>query len=153
MSSSVQLQAYVEKLQSSDVNVRLAALQHLTNDLRKNTLVNQDAKLESQLVRQVVTLLSDQNDEIKDQSRKCVGQLVKIVRFPQIDYIVDRLVELLGHTNGELRGIASSTLKCVMAGLPQDGVIGPRVVRKIVPVLLQQPTKHLFIRSSIRSQL
>ncbi|KAG9077623.1 hypothetical protein FS749_010466 [Ceratobasidium sp. UAMH 11750] len=141
MSSSVQLQAYVEKLQSSDVNVRHAALQHLTNDLGKNASVNQDAKLESQLVRQVVTLLSDQNDEIKDQSRKCVGQLVKIVRFPQIDYIVDRLVELLGHTNGELRGIASSTLKCVMADLPQDGVIGPRVVRKIVPVLLQQPTK------------
>ncbi|KAG8678702.1 hypothetical protein FRC08_017568, partial [Ceratobasidium sp. 394] len=75
------------------------------------------------------------------QARNCVAQLAKIVRPSQVDYIVVQLVELVEHTNAELRGVAGAALKAVVAGLPQDGVIASRAIRKIVPVLLKQLTK------------
>ncbi|KAG8723446.1 hypothetical protein FRC09_003292 [Ceratobasidium sp. 395] len=141
MSSTVQLRAYVEKLQSSDQNVRLAALQDLTRDLGKTTSIIQDTKLEYQIVQQVVALLADRKDEIQEQARECIGQLVKAVRSSQMDYIVTQLIEGVEHSDGKLHAIAGSTLKTLVAKLPQDTTTAPRAVRKITPVLLQQSSK------------
>ncbi|KAG9122094.1 hypothetical protein FRC07_001672, partial [Ceratobasidium sp. 392] len=141
MSFSVQLEACVQKLQSSDQGTRLVALQQFSKDLTKSALVNRDANLEVQIVRHVVALLSDQNDKIQNQACQCVGQLVKVIRPSQIDYVVARLIEMLGHTNGELHVIADSALKMVATELPKDTAVAPRVIRKIVPALLQQLSK------------
>ncbi|KAG8745188.1 hypothetical protein FRC12_014632 [Ceratobasidium sp. 428] len=141
MSSTVQLRAYVEKLQSSDQNVRLAALQDFTRDLGKTASIIQDTKLESQIVQQVVALLADRKDEIQEQARECIGQLVKAVRSSQMDYIVAQLIEGVEHPDGKLHAIAGSTLKTLVAKLPQDTTTAPRAIRKITPVLLQQSSK------------
>ncbi|CEL59964.1 Cullin-associated NEDD8-dissociated protein 1 OS=Dictyostelium discoideum GN=cand1 PE=3 SV=1 [Rhizoctonia solani AG-1 IB] len=133
-----QLQMRIEKMQSSDSDLRYMALNDLANDLAKNQLGNQDEQSEAKLTRQVVSLLADKNSEVKNQAVKCLGQLIKVVRSTQMDTTIDQLIEYSGGKDDELRDIAGLALKTVTAELPLEGTVAPRAIQKLVPKLLQQ---------------
>ncbi|KAG8699077.1 hypothetical protein FRC08_005517 [Ceratobasidium sp. 394] len=91
----------------------------------------------TELVNQVLNLLLDQKDSISNQAADCLGRIIKVVRVSQGDQIICRLTEQLGGTDINLRDKACLGIEKLALELPQDNVIAPRAIRKIVPVVLR----------------
>ncbi|KAG9083122.1 hypothetical protein FRC06_004690, partial [Ceratobasidium sp. 370] len=115
----------------------LTALATLSNELGNNTFNTHDVRSNTELVNQVLNLLSDQEDGISNQAADCLGQLIKVVRVSLGDQIVCRLTERLSGTDVNLRGTACLGIEKLALELPQDNILAPRAVRKIVPTILR----------------
>ena len=85
-----------------------------------------------------------------------LGQLIKIIRQPQMETVVDKLIDFSGGKDEELRDISSLgeflhepswlfllrslgiALKTITAELPPDGKIATTACAKLAPKLLGQ---------------
>lgn len=83
-----------------------------------------------------------------------LGQLIKIIRQPQMETVVDKLIDFSGGTDEELRDISGLgslffysisraqhvplALKTITAELPPDGKIAATACAKLTPKLLGQ---------------
>ncbi|KAG6854208.1 hypothetical protein C0991_009521 [Blastosporella zonata] len=65
-----------------------------------------DEAVENKVLNQVLLLVEDKISEVKNQAVKCLGQLIKIIRQPQMEIVVDKLIEFSGGQDEELRDIS-----------------------------------------------
>ena len=84
-----------------------------------------DEATENKVLRQVMTLVEDKISEVKNQAVKwyvppdisdlcflclstfSLGQLIKIIRESQMDFVVDKLIDFSSNKDEELRDISS----------------------------------------------
>jgi len=84
-----------------------------------------DEVTENKVLRQVMTLVEDKISEVKNQAVKwyalsnilisvlhvlntfSLGQLIKIIRESQMDFVVDKLIDFSSNKDEELRDISS----------------------------------------------
>ncbi|RCH96938.1 Cullin-associated NEDD8-dissociated protein 1 [Rhizopus azygosporus] len=125
----------LEKMNNQDRDFRYMALNDLMNELQKDTFIL-ESSIESKVVKGVLQLLNDKNSEVQNLAVKCLGPLVKQIREEQLFELIDRLDEYTTQTaSEELRGIASVSLKTVIAEINQHQ--GGRVCARIIPKLLR----------------
>ena len=81
-----------------------------------------DETIENKVLRQVLLLVEDKISEVKNQAVKwhvlmqflkywlmifcSLGQLIKIIREPQMEFVVDKLIDYSGGKDEELRDIS-----------------------------------------------
>ncbi|KAG6910631.1 hypothetical protein DXG01_009140 [Tephrocybe rancida] len=97
-----------------------------------------DEAIENKVLNQVLLLVEDKISEVKNQAVKCLGQLIKIIRQPQMETVVDRLIDFSGGQDEELRDISGLALKTITAELPPDGKVAATACAKLTPKLLGQ---------------
>ncbi|KAK2459779.1 hypothetical protein APHAL10511_008211 [Amanita phalloides] len=133
-----------DKMQSQDSDFRYMGLNDLMNEIKRDPdLFTNDEAFEVKMVKNVITLIEDKISEVKNQAAKCLGQIIKIIRPPQMVQVVNRLIELTGEKNDELRDISTLALKNISAELPKDAKVASSVCAQLVPqllALLQNPT-------------
>jgi len=101
-------------------------LNDLMNEIKQdpNNFLGDEAT-ENKVLRQVMALVEDKISEVKNQAVKwyvlsdlltCVlsvlntfslGQLIKIIRESQMDFVVDKLIDFSSNKDEELRDISS----------------------------------------------
>jgi hypothetical protein len=93
-----------------------------------------------------------------------LGQLIKIIRQPQMETVVDKLIDFSGGQDEELRDISglgtrrtlsmclvikltstSAALKTITAELPPDGKVAASACAKLTPKLLGQIQDVCFL--------
>jgi len=67
-----------------------------------------------------------------------LGQLIKIIRQPQMETVVDKLIDFSGGKDEELLRSLGIALKTITAELPPDGKIATTACAKLAPKLLGQ---------------
>lgn len=113
------------------------ALSDLTNEITRDPSVFQgDESAEMKTLDHVMKLVEDTISEVKNQAVLCLGQLTKILRDSQQDFVIEKLIALFNGTDDELRDVAGLALKTVMTNIP-DGVVG-KACTKVGPRLLKQ---------------
>jgi cullin-associated NEDD8-dissociated protein 1 len=65
-----------------------------------------DESVEIKVLGQVLQLVEDKISEVKNQAVKCLGQLIKIIRESQMEFVVDKLTEFSSSSDEELRDIS-----------------------------------------------
>lgn len=129
----------IEKMQSPDQDFRFMGLNDLMNEIKQDqTCFLGDEAVENKVLYQVLALVEDKISEVKNQAVKCLGQLIKIIRQPQMETVVDKLIDFSGGKDEELRDISSLALKTITAELPPDGKIATTACGKLAPKLLGQ---------------
>lgn len=100
-------------------------LNDLMNEIRQdpNNFLGDEAT-ENKVLRQVMALVEDKISEVKNQAVKwyahsniliyipvlsacSLGQLIKIIRESQMDFVVDKLIDFSSNKDEELRDISS----------------------------------------------
>jgi len=156
-------------------------LNDLMNEIKQdpNNFLGDEAT-ENKVLRQVMTLVEDKISEVKNQAVKwyvppnipnlcslclntfSLGQLIKIIRESQMDFVVDKLIDFSSNKDEELRDISSLgsmidleaflffltirpshksskiALKTITAELPLESQIAPKACAKLSPKLLHQ---------------
>ncbi|KAJ7596512.1 armadillo-type protein [Mycena floridula] len=129
----------IEKMQSQDQDFRFMGLNDLMTELKQdhNSFTGDEA-VENKVLKAVLLLVEDKISEVKNQAVKCLGQLIKILRQPQMETVVDKLIEFSGGKDEELRDISALALKTITSELPPDGKIAATACAKLTPKLLGQ---------------
>jgi cullin-associated NEDD8-dissociated protein 1 len=143
-----------------------------------------DETVETKVLRQVLLLVEDKISEVKNQAVKwyvtrrsidlqtdqrffSLGQLIKIIRESQMEFVVDKLIDYSGGKDEELRDISGlgvfmhssisgtnlfndcrhTALKTITSELPPDGKIATTACAKLTPKLLAQASNvcHPFL--------
>ncbi|KAJ3111030.1 Cullin-associated NEDD8-dissociated protein 1 [Phlyctochytrium bullatum] len=133
----------LEKLNNADSDIRFMALADLNAELLRETNVFEDAS-ERKIVAAIVKTLDDKNGEVQSQAVKLLGPLVKRIREPQLQDIVDQLCNLLTEKKEELRDISAIGLKTVIAEIPASNPITKNLIRRLIPklnALLSKPSE------------
>ncbi|KAI0917813.1 hypothetical protein AcV7_007119 [Taiwanofungus camphoratus] len=126
-------------MQSSDQDFRYMGLNDLLVAIKEdpNAFLG-DEQIENKVLRQVLQLVEDKISEVKNQAVKCLGQLIKIIRENQMDYVVDRLIDFSSGKDEELRDISGLALKTITSELPPEGKTASKACEKLAPKLLVQ---------------
>ncbi|KAF8588484.1 TIP120-domain-containing protein [Ramaria rubella] len=139
MSKTYIMNGLMEKMTSPDQDFRFMALNDLMAQVKAEPIsLTGDETVERRVLQHVLKLVQDKISEVKNQAVKCLGQLIKIVREPQMDYVVDSLIDFSGSQEEELRDIAGLALKTVTSEIPQDGNLAAKACAKLTPKLLVQ---------------
>ncbi|THH17136.1 hypothetical protein EW146_g3609 [Bondarzewia mesenterica] len=127
------------RMQSQDQDFRYMGLSDLMKEIRADPQsFFGDETMEMKVLRQVLQLVEDKISEVKNQAVKCLGQLIKIIRESQMEFVVDKLIEFSSSKDEELRDISGLALKTITSELPPDGAIAPKACAKLTPKLLTQ---------------
>ncbi|KAL4244143.1 CAND family protein [Abortiporus biennis] len=139
MTKTYIMNGLIEKMQSPDQDFRYMGLNDLLLEIKQdpNSFLG-DENTENKVLKQVLSLVEDKISEVKNQAVKCLGQLIKIIREPQMVFVVDKLIEFSSGKDEELRDISGLALKTITAELPQDGKISGKACEKLTPKLLTQ---------------
>ncbi|KAL4071187.1 armadillo-type protein [Scleroderma yunnanense] len=139
MTKTYIMNSLIEKMQSPDQDFRFMGLNDLMNEIKQdpNSFVG-DESVENKVLRQVLKLVEDKISEVKNQAVKCLGQLIKIMRESQMEFVVDSLIHFLVGKDEELRDISGLALKTITSELPPDGRIAGKACAKLTPKLLNQ---------------
>ncbi|KAH9949483.1 ARM repeat-containing protein [Amylocystis lapponica] len=139
MTKTYIMNGLIEKMQSPDQDFRYMGLNDLMVEIKTDsTTFLGDEATENKVLRQVLQLVEDKISEVKNQAVKCLGQLIKIIRESQMEYVVDRLIDFSAGKDEELRDISGLALKTITAELPLEGKIAAKACEKLTPKLLQQ---------------
>ncbi|TFK28383.1 TIP120-domain-containing protein [Coprinopsis marcescibilis] len=139
MTKGYLMNSLIEKMQSPDQDFRFMGLNDLMSEIKQDHNSFQgDEPMENKVLSQVLSLVEDKISEVKNQAVKCLGQLIKILRQPQMEMVVDKLIEYSGGKDEELRDISGLALKTITAELPPDGRIAASACAKLTPKLLGQ---------------
>ncbi|KDQ53024.1 hypothetical protein JAAARDRAFT_137841 [Jaapia argillacea MUCL 33604] len=139
MTKTYLMNSLIEKMQSPDQDFRFMGLNDLMTEIRQDSgSLLGDEPTENKVIRQVLQLVQDKISEVKNQAVKCLGQLIKIIREPQMDHVVDQLIEFSSSKDDELRDISGLALKTITAELPADGKVALKACAKLGPKLLAQ---------------
>ncbi|KAH8101480.1 ARM repeat-containing protein [Cristinia sonorae] len=129
------------QMQSPDQDFRYMGLNDLLNEIKADqSSFLGDETTETKVLKQVLSLVEDKISEVKNQAVKCLGQLIKIIREPQMVFVVDTLIEYSSGKEDELRDIAGLALKTITTELPAEGKLAGRACEKLTPKLLSQLT-------------
>ncbi|PCH33074.1 ARM repeat-containing protein [Wolfiporia cocos MD-104 SS10] len=139
MTKTYIMNGLIEKMQSSDQDFRYMGLNDLLIAVREdpNSFLG-DETTENKVLKQVLQLVEDKISEVKNQAVKCLGQLIKIIRESQMEYVVDRLIDFSSGKDEELRDISGLALKTITSELPPEGKIAAKACEKLTPKLLTQ---------------
>ncbi|KAH9850563.1 ARM repeat-containing protein [Lenzites betulinus] len=139
MTKTYIMNGLVEKMQSPDQDFRYMGLNDLLLEIKQdpNSFLGDEAA-ENKVLRQVLALVEDKISEVKNQAVKCLGQLVKIIRESQMEYVVDKLIDFSAGKDEELRDISGLALKTITSELPPEGKIAHKACQKLTPKLLGQ---------------
>ncbi|KAI8983266.1 ARM repeat-containing protein [Trametes punicea] len=139
MTKTYIMNGLVEKMQSPDQDFRYMGLNDLLLEIKQdpNSFLGDEAT-ENKVLRQVLALVEDKISEVKNQAVKCLGQLIKIIRETQMEYVVDKLIDFSAGKDEELRDIAGLALKTITSELPPEGRIASKACEKLTPKLLGQ---------------
>ncbi|KAI0089964.1 TIP120-domain-containing protein [Irpex rosettiformis] len=139
MTKTYVMTGLIEKMQSPDQDFRYMGLNDLLLEIKQdqNSFMG-DESVENKVLKQVLTLVEDKISEVKNQAVKTLGQLIKIIREPQMVMVVDKLIDFSSSKDEELRDIAGLALKTITAELPQEGKIAAKACEKLTPKLLAQ---------------
>ncbi|KAI9065798.1 ARM repeat-containing protein [Trametes sanguinea] len=139
MTKTYIMNGLVEKMQSPDQDFRYMGLNDLLVEIKQdpNSFLGDEAT-ENKVLRQVLALVEDKISEVKNQAVKCLGQLIKIIREAQMEYVVDKLIDFSAGKDEELRDIAGLALKTITSELPPEGKIAQKACEKLTPKLLAQ---------------
>ncbi|PPQ98061.1 hypothetical protein CVT26_003287 [Gymnopilus dilepis] len=133
------MNSLIEKMQSPDQDFRFMGLNDLMTEVKQDpSSFTGDDAVESKVLNQVLSLVEDKISEVKNQAVKCLGQLIKILKQPQMELVVDKLIDFSGGQDEELRDISGLALKTITAELPPDGKIASTACAKLTPKLLGQ---------------
>ncbi|KAK0446544.1 armadillo-type protein [Desarmillaria tabescens] len=139
MTKTYLMNSLIEKMQSPDQDFRFMGLNDLMTEIRQDpSSFSGDEQMETKVLNQVLALVEDKISEVKNQAVKCLGQLIKIIREPQLENVVDKLIEFSGGKDDELRDISALALKTITAELPSDGKVAVTACSKLAPKLLGQ---------------
>ncbi|KAG7450909.1 ARM repeat-containing protein [Guyanagaster necrorhizus] len=139
MTKTYIMNSLIEKMQSPDQDFRFMGLNDLMTEIRQDpSSFTGDEQMETKVLNQVLALVEDKISEVKNQAVKCLGQLIKIIREPQLEIVVDQLIEFSGGKDDELRDISALALKTITAELPSDGKVAVTACAKLTPKLLGQ---------------
>ncbi|KAH9982078.1 TIP120-domain-containing protein [Lactifluus volemus] len=139
MTKTYLMTSLVEKMQSQDQDFRYMGLSDLMKEIKLDPQAFLgDESIEFKVLGQVLQLVEDKISEVKNQAVKCLGQLIKIIREPQMELVVDKLTEFSTSTDEELRDISGLALKTITAELPTEGTIASKACAKLTPKLLVQ---------------
>ncbi|KAF9016837.1 ARM repeat-containing protein [Hymenopellis radicata] len=141
MTKTYLMNSLIEKMQSPDQDFRFMGLNDLMNEIKQDPgCYTGDEASETKVLNQVLSLVEDKISEVKNQAVKCLGQLIKIIREPLMESVVDKLIEFSGGKDDELRDISALALKTITAELPSDGTgrIAQSACYKLTPKLLGQ---------------
>ncbi|TFK71706.1 TIP120-domain-containing protein [Pluteus cervinus] len=130
MTKGYLMNSLIEKMQSPDQDFRFMGLNDLMSEIKQdlNSFVGDEA-VENKVLKQVLALVEDKISEVKNQA---------IIRQPQMEMVVDKLIEFSGGKDEELRDISGLALKTITAELPPDGKIAATACAKLTPKLLGQ---------------
>ncbi|RPD59457.1 TIP120-domain-containing protein [Lentinus tigrinus ALCF2SS1-6] len=139
MTKTYIMNGLVEKMQSPDQDFRYMGLNDLLLEIKQdpNSFLGDEAT-ENKVLKQVLTLVEDKISEVKNQAVKCLGQLIKIIRESQMEFVVDKLIEFSAGKDEELRDISGLALKTITSELPPEGKIATKACEKLTPKLLAQ---------------
>ncbi|KAI0761177.1 ARM repeat-containing protein [Trametes elegans] len=139
MTKTYIMNGLVEKMQSPDQDFRYMGLNDLLLEIKQdpNSFLGDEAT-ENKVIKQVLALVEDKISEVKNQAVKCLGQLIKIIRESQMEFVVDKLIDFSAGKDEELRDIAGLALKTITAELPPEGKIAQKACEKLTPKLLGQ---------------
>ncbi|KAI6021197.1 armadillo-type protein [Pisolithus marmoratus] len=139
MTKSYLMNSLIEKMQSPDQDFRFMGLNDLLNEIKQdpNSFLG-DESVENKVLRQVLKLVEDKISEVKNQAVKCLGQLIKIMREGQVEFVVEALIQFLVGKDEELRDISGLALKTITSELPPDGKIAGKACSELAPKLLNQ---------------
>ncbi|KAI0358837.1 ARM repeat-containing protein [Trametes cingulata] len=139
MTKTYIMNGLVEKMQSPDQDFRYMGLNDLLLEIKQDTnSFLGDEATENKVLRQVLALVEDKISEVKNQAVKCLGQLIKIIRESQMEYVVDKLIDFSAGKDEELRDISGLALKTITSELPPEGKIAQKACEKLTPKLLGQ---------------
>ncbi|GLB36748.1 putative TATA-binding protein interacting (TIP20) [Lyophyllum shimeji] len=139
MTKGYLMNSLIEKMQSPDQDFRFMGLNDLMTEIKQDqTCFLGDEAVENKVLNQVLALVEDKISEVKNQAVKCLGQLIKIIRQPQMETVVDKLIDFSGGQDEELRDISGLALKTITAELPPDGKVAATACAKLTPKLLGQ---------------
>ncbi|KAF5376967.1 hypothetical protein D9615_007234 [Tricholomella constricta] len=139
MTKGYLMNSLIEKMQSPDQDFRFMGLNDLMTEIRQDqSCFLGDEAVETKVLNQVLALVEDKISEVKNQAVKCLGQLIKIIRQPQMETVVDKLIDYSGGQDEELRDISGLALKTITAELPPDGKVAATACGKLTPKLLGQ---------------
>ncbi|CAG8576615.1 11916_t:CDS:10 [Ambispora leptoticha] len=125
----------LEKMDSSDTDFRYMATNDLMNELQKDGFTLEEPT-EKKVVNKILELMNDPNGEVQNLAVKCLGPLVKKVREPQLQDIIDKLCDYTAEGKDELRDIAGIGLKTVIVEIPSSSPIANNVLQRLIPRLL-----------------
>ncbi|KAG6856601.1 hypothetical protein H0H87_002693 [Tephrocybe sp. NHM501043] len=142
MTKGYLMNSLIEKMLSPDQDFRFMGLNDLMTEIKadQNCFLGDEA-IENKVLDQVLLLVEDKISEVKNQAVKCLGQLIKIIRQPQMETVVDKLIDFSGGQDEELRDISGLALKTITAELPPDGKVAVTACAKLTPKLLEQIQK------------
>ncbi|PKK63192.1 TIP120-domain-containing protein [Rhizophagus irregularis] len=114
------------------------ATNDLMNELQKDGFTLEEST-EKRVVQKVIKLMDDANGEVQNLAVKCLAPLVKKVREPQLQEIVEQLCSYTTQPGKEeLRDIAGIGLKTVIVEIPSNSPSASNVVVRLIPRLLTQ---------------
>ncbi|KAI9445588.1 TIP120-domain-containing protein [Lactarius indigo] len=139
MTKAYLMTGFIEKMQSQDQDFRYMGLSDLMKEIKLDPQsFLGDESVEIKVLGQVLQLVEDKISEVKNQAVKCLGQLIKIIRESQMEFVVDKLTEFSSSSDEELRDISGLALKTITAELPTEGTIASKACAKLTPKLLTQ---------------
>ncbi|CAG8443165.1 10301_t:CDS:10 [Ambispora gerdemannii] len=125
----------LEKMDSLDTDFRYMATNDLMNELQKDVFTLEEPT-EKKVVNKILELMNDPNGEVQNLAVKCLGPLVKKVREPQLQDIIDKLCDYTSEGKDELRDIAGIGLKTVIVEIPSNSPVANNVLQRLIPRLL-----------------
>ncbi|KAM9409522.1 cullin-associated NEDD8-dissociated protein 2 [Pholidichthys leucotaenia] len=116
-SVSYHISNLLEKMTSSDKDFRFMATNDLMLELQKDS-IKLDEDSERKVVSMLLRLLEDKNGEVQNLAVRCLAPLVRKVKDPQVEVMVETLCSNMTSEKEQLRDISSMGLKMVIAELP-----------------------------------
>uniref|UniRef100_A0A8D3CSA6 TATA-binding protein interacting (TIP20) domain-containing protein n=1 Tax=Scophthalmus maximus TaxID=52904 RepID=A0A8D3CSA6_SCOMX len=107
----------LEKMTSTDKDFRFMATNDLMLELQKDS-IKLDEDSERKVVTMLLKLLEDKNGEVQNLAVKCLAPLVRKVKEPQLETMVDTLCSNMVSDKEQLRDISSMGVKTLIAELP-----------------------------------
>ncbi|XP_072402090.1 cullin-associated NEDD8-dissociated protein 1-like isoform X2 [Diabrotica undecimpunctata] len=125
---------YLERLSSEDSDVRMSAVQNLSEGVAKGLLIFDD-EYQIQVIYRVLALLEDQKIQIKNEAVKCLAAFVK--KFPprEVESVLTILSTNVISNFRRLRDISIHTLKLIFSELPQAFSLPEHICEIISDVL------------------
>ncbi|KAJ7920740.1 armadillo-type protein [Mycena leptocephala] len=131
MTKAYLMTSLIEKMQSPDQDFRFMGLNDLMTEIKQDqSCFVGDEAVENKVLMQVLASWRTRYPNL--------GQLIKIIRQPQMETVVDKLIDFSGGQDEELRDISGLALKTITAELPPDGKIAATACAKLTPKLLGQ---------------
>ncbi|KYR00775.1 HEAT repeat-containing protein [Tieghemostelium lacteum] len=127
----------LDKMASRDKDIRFMATHDLAAELEKESF-KMDPTFEPKIVTKLLSLTSDNANNVQENVVKCLGLLIKRVKDAQAIEMVDSLSKgMVDNTKEELQEISSIGLKSIISNLPSESsAISNLVIKSLVPKLI-----------------